>query len=122
MIKKLISISVFSLALTFVANAADEKGGDKKGKGAPDPAKRAAMIMKADSDGDGKVSAAEFGKSKMAENMNKRKEGMADAFFAKADADKDGSLSKEEAEKIPARGKGAGKGKGKGKGADKKDS
>lgn len=116
MIKKLITISVLSLGLAFVANAAD-KGGAKKGKGAPDPAKRAAAIMKADTDGDGKVSAAEFAKSKMAEGMNKRKEGAADAFFAKADANKDGSITKEEAENIPARGKG----KGKGKGGDKKD-
>ncbi len=122
MIKKLITISVLSLGLAFVANAADKEGGDKKGKGAPDPAKRAAAIMKADSDGDGKVSAAEFSASKMAEGMNKRKDGSADAFFAKADADKDGSLTKEEVESIPARGKGDGKGKGKGKGDDKKES
>ncbi len=41
-------------------------------------------------DSDGKVSKEEFGKSKMAAGMDKRKAGNADKFFARADADSDG--------------------------------
>ena len=77
------------------------------------------MFMKADSDGDGKVSKEEFGKSKLAQGMEKRKAGSSDKFFGKADANSDGGITKEEATKAMAR-KGGGKSKGKGKGEDGK--
>ena len=119
--KKILTTSVLALGLAFTASAADEgkKDGDGKGKGkGGDPAKRVEMFMKADTDSDGKVSKEEFGKSKMAAGMDKRKAGNADKFFARADADSDGFVTKEEAAKAMER-KG-GKGKGKGKGDDGK--
>ena len=124
--KKILTTSVLALGLAFSATAADDekKDGDGKGKGkGGDPAKRVEMFMKADTDGDKKVSKEEFGKSKMAEGMDKRKAGSADKFFTRADADSDGGITKEEAEKAMTR-KGGGKGKGKDgkKPEDKKES
>jgi hypothetical protein len=125
--KKILTTGVLVLGLAFTAAAADEgkKDGDGKGKGkGGDPAKRVEMFMKADTDGDKKVSKEEFGKSKMAEGMEKRKAGSADKFFAKADADSDGGITKEEATKAMTRQGGKGKGKGENgkKPEDKKES
>ena len=112
---KLLIIAITSL--TSFALAAD---GDKKGKkpqgDAPNPAKRAEMILKSsDKDGNGTVSKAEFANSKMGKTITEKRGADAlDKMFARIDKNKDGELNKGELAAM-----GAGR-KGKGKPGDKK--
>jgi len=113
---KLLIIAITSL--TSLALAAD---GDKKDKkpsqgDAPNPAKRAEMIIKSsDKDGNGAISKTEFVNSKMGKKITEKKGANAlDKIFARLDKNKDGELNKGELAAM-----GAGR-KGKGKPGDKK--
>lgn len=107
------------LTLTAVALLAGSTFGaedGKKPKPPHDPAKRAEMMLKADGDGDGKLSKAEFGKTKPAEHMQKKGGDEAvDKAFGRMDTNSDGFLDKEELSAPPPPRKGEGKPKDGGK-------
>jgi len=113
---KLLIIAITSLTSFALAADGDKKGKKPQGGDAPNPAKRAEMILKnADADGNGTVSKAEFTNSKMGKRMTEK--GGAEAvnkFFARVDKNKDGELSKGELASMPSR-------KGKKPGAKKGD-
>ena len=104
--------TILTLSLVLVAGLAVAAEGDKpaKGKGgAPDPAKRAEMMLKnLDKDSNGSISKEEFAAGPMAKRANGDQEKI-DKAFARIDKDGDGSITKEELEKMPAPKPGAGK-------------
>lgn len=96
--KLLLTLAALALAVgpTFGAE------GEKK-KAPVDPVKRAEMMLKSDEDKDGKLSKAEFGKTKMAEGMKaKGGDEAVGKAFDRMDKDKDGFLTKEELSAPPA--------------------
>lgn len=108
--------TVLTLSLVLVAGLAVAAEGDKPGKkpeagGAPDPAKRAEMMMKnLDKDSDGKISKTEFAAGPMAKRANGDQAAI-DKAFGRIDKDSDGSITKEELAAMPVRKPGEGGGK-----------
>lgn len=115
---KLLIIAITSL--TSFALAADGDKKEKKPGDAPDPAKRAEMILKSsDTDKNGTVSKTEFANSKMGKNMTeKRGADAVDKMFTRIDKNKDGELDKAELSSMKGKGKPGAK-KGDAKKADK---
>ena len=102
------------IALTSVTSFALAADGDKKPKGdAPNPAKRAEMMLKnSDTDKNGSISKTEFANSKMGKAMTEKRG--ADAVgkaFTRIDKNKNGELEKGELAAMGAGKKGKGKGK-----------
>ena len=110
---KLLIIAITSLTSFALAADGDKKGKKPEGGDAPNPAKRAEMILKkSDTDGNGTISKAEFANSKMGKTITEKRGADAiDKMFARIDKNKDGELNKGELASMGAGRKGKGKGK-----------